>query len=85
MKREEIRQMAIEAGFDEYEDWCLSGNSDDDQLVAVQEFPVGEAVLKLVAMVEAKEREACAKVAASYRMIGAGTIAAAIRERGEAS
>lgn len=44
MKRDEIRQMAIEAGFDEYADWlCLSGNSEDDCLVAVQEFPVGEA------------------------------------------
>lgn len=41
--------------------------------------------MKLVAMVEEKEREACAKVAASYRMLGAGTIAEAIRERGKAS
>ena len=39
-----------------------------------------DAMLKLAVQ---DEREACAQVAASYRMLGAATIAEAIRGRGE--
>ena len=46
MTKEEIIKIAIEAGFDEYKDYCLSGDSEDDELVAVSEYPVGEPVLK---------------------------------------
>lgn len=61
MTKNDIIKLALDAGFDKYESWCLSGNSKDDRLVAVAEYPVGESVIKFAGLVAAAEREACAK------------------------
>jgi len=40
-----IKRLALQTGFDKYKPHCLSGDSVDDTLVAVNEYPVGEAVI----------------------------------------
>lgn len=71
MTKEEIVRLALEAGFDKYEACCLSGESDDDRLVAVQEYPIGGVVLKFASLIAKAEREACAKICdARYQFIG---------------
>jgi len=78
MKRDEIIRMAREAGIN----FDPAGPGDDgiDTWYGDQYLPCG-SIAKLIEIAQSAEREACAKVAASYRMIGAGTIAAAIRAR----
>lgn len=57
MKKEKIIALALKAGFDKYGHWCLSGESEDDRLVAVAEVPVGEAVLKFAQLIIAECRK----------------------------
>lgn len=70
MTKEEIIRLALQAGFDKYEAWCLSGKSDDDRLVTVEEYPVGEAVLEFASLIAKAQREACAKVCADSSLRG---------------
>lgn len=62
MTRDEIIELAREAGFDAYESYCLSGGSELDMTLAVEEYPIGETVFKFAELVAAKERERCAMV-----------------------
>lgn len=62
MDKETIQKLAIEAGFEPYETYHLSGNSEDDRLVSVGEYPCGESVIKFAELVAKAERESCAKV-----------------------
>lgn len=57
MTRDDIIRMAREAGFEEYEESSLSGDSELDQTLQVGEYPVGEAVFKLAALVAQRERD----------------------------
>jgi hypothetical protein len=56
MTNEEIIRMAREAGFEEY-DCGLSGNSELDEMLYVGEYPIGEAVFKLVVLVAEATKE----------------------------
>ena len=62
MTKEEIIELAREAGFDTYESYCLSGESELDMTLAVEEYPIGKTVFKFAELVAAKERERCAMV-----------------------
>lgn len=48
----QIFQMAVEAGFEPYEDYSLSGDSEEDELLQVGEYPVGESVIAFANMVQ---------------------------------
>ena len=62
--QEQVIAWAREAGFDEYETTSLSGNSELDRTLQVNEYPVGESVFALVALAyeagRKDENEACA-------------------------
>ena len=60
MNRDDIIRMAREAGFDKWDNTCLSGKSDLDEKLAVGEYAIGEAVFKFAALVAAAEREGMA-------------------------
>jgi hypothetical protein len=57
MNRDDIIRMAREAGFDKWDNTCLSGKSDLDEKLAVGEYAIGEAVFKFAKLVAAAERE----------------------------
>ena len=59
---DDIFRMAQEAGFDKWDNTCLSGKSDLDETLAVGEYAIGEAVFRFAKLVAAAEREACAKL-----------------------
>lgn len=61
MTKDDIIRMALEAGFEEYQWTSLSGDSELDRTLQVGEYPVGKSVFKLVNLVAAAEREACAQ------------------------
>ena len=63
MTKQEIIELALEAGFDTYESYCLSGESELDMTLAVEEYPIGKTVFKFAELVAAKERERCAQMA----------------------
>jgi hypothetical protein len=53
LNKDDIIRMALEAGFDKWESFCLSGKSELDRTFAVGEYPCGEEVFKLAELVEA--------------------------------
>ncbi|HET8695755.1 MAG TPA: hypothetical protein VFM33_13870 [Aquabacterium sp.] len=57
--QDRIKQMAREAGFELDRRSVLTGASEFDRSISVEEYPVGEAVLKLIQLVA----EDCAEVA----------------------
>lgn len=50
MNKEQFFGLCIQAGFEEPEMGGLSGSSDDDESVYVGEYPCGESLLKLAAL-----------------------------------
>lgn len=83
MTTDDIIRMAKEAGFDEWESFCLSGNSELDRTFAVGEYPCGEEVFKFANLVAAAERESCAKVCDGWPDYNVQGLAEAIRARGQ--
>lgn len=96
MTRDDIIAMALQAGFEKYEWSSLSGVSELDETLQVNEYPVGETVFEFAALVAAAEREACAKlvevsddladweiICGSDGRVLLNSMAAAIRARGQ--
>lgn len=52
MKKAEFFALVIESGFDENEKTGLSGQSEDDERAYVGEYPCGESLLKLAALLK---------------------------------
>jgi hypothetical protein len=81
MIKDDIIRMAKEAGFDEWESHCLSGNSELDRTFAVGEYPCGEEVFKFAELIAAAEREECAKLCEKADRYRGDYFAAQIRAR----
>lgn len=60
MNRDDIIRMALEAGFHDHEQNSPPESFND--LIAINEYSIGDAVERFAALVAAAEREACAKV-----------------------
>lgn len=52
LSKDEIIALALRAGFEKHEIYHLSGNSEDDELLSVGEYPVGESVLMLAELIQ---------------------------------
>ena len=52
LSKDEIIALALRAGFEKHESYHLSGNSEDDELLSVGEYPVGESVLMLAELIQ---------------------------------
>ena len=61
--REDIINMALEAGFLSSDDSCgIYAESDFDREICIEEYAVGEQVARFAELEAAREREDCAKV-----------------------
>lgn len=65
---EAIFGAALRAGFGPTCDYGLDGASETDRELYVEEYPVGEKVLKLCRAIEAATREACGEPAIQQRV-----------------
>lgn len=65
MDKKKLQELALQAGFCDYQSNCLSGSA-DDCLVAVSEYPCGEAVLEFAALLLESEYGRLARDARRY-------------------